>query len=125
LGAAALELIATLPRSKTLYVFPDPRDATLPIRNLDWAWVGIRKRAGMRELRIHDLRHSFASVGVAGGAGLLLIGKLLGHTHVATTSRYAHLADDPVKAAADRISGAVSAALSGKPGDLSQIRGAG
>jgi integrase len=125
MGAAALELIAALPRSKTPYVFPDPRDPTLPIRNLDWAWVGIRKRAGMPELRIHDLRHSFASVGVAGGAGLLLIGKLLGHTHVATTSRYAHLADDPVKAAADRISGAVSAALSGKPGDLSQIWGAG
>lgn len=116
LGAAALELLSKIDRTKSAYVFPDPRDPTMPIRNLDWAWVGIRKRAGMEELRIHDLRHSFASVGVAGGSGLFLVGKLLGHNHVATTSRYAHLHDDPLAAAAEKISGAVAAAFGGEAG---------
>lgn len=79
--------------------------------NLDWAWIRIRKRAGMDDLRIHELRHSFASAGLAGGEGLVLIGKLLGRSHISTTSRYAHLADDPLKAAADRISERVAMTL--------------
>lgn len=114
LGAAAQEVLAEVARTKSCYVFPDPRDPSLPMRNLDWFWVGIRKRAGLDDVRIHDLRHSFASVGVSGGSGLFLIGKLLGHSHVATTQRYAHLADDPVKAAADKISASVAAALRGE-----------
>lgn len=122
LGAAAQEVVSGIGRTKSRYVFPDPRDPDLPIRNLDWAWVGIRKRAGMHDLRIHDLRHSFASFAVAGGAGLYLVGKMLGHSHVATTSRYAHLADDPVKAAADKASRAVEAALSGRPADVKSMQ---
>lgn len=123
LGAAALELLSEVPRTNHTYVFPDPRDPDLPIRNLDWFWVGVRKRAGLDGLRIHDLRHSFASVGVAGGAGLFLIGKLLGHAHVATTSRYTHLHDDPLAAAADKISNSISAAMGGKPtADVKPIR---
>lgn len=126
LGAAALEILSKVDRTESPYVFPDPRDATMPIRNLDWAWVGIRKRAGMDELRIHDLRHSFASVGVAGGSGLYLVGKLLGHGHVATTSRYAHLHDDPLAAAAEKISGAVAAAFGGGAGaDVRSLNGGG
>ncbi len=113
LGSAALKLIEGLLANGSIYVFPDRRDPKRPIANLDWAWVGIRKRAGMEDLRIHDLRHSFASAGLAGGEGLQLIGKLLGHSHVSTTSRYAHLADDPVRAAADRISESVAASLAG------------
>lgn len=120
LGSAALKLIEGLRANGSLYVFPDRRDLKRPIGNLDWAWVGIRKRAGMEDLRIHDLRHSFASAGLAGGEGLHLIGKLLGHSHVSTTSRYAHLADDPVRAAADRISESVAAALAGWPDEEGQ-----
>lgn len=126
LGAAAMALLSEVAKAKSRYVFPDPRDASLPIRNLDWFWVGVRNRAGLEDLRIHDLRHSFASVGVAGGSGLFLIGKLLGHSHVATTQRYAHLADDPLKAAADKISGAVAAAMGGgEPADVEPLRGVG
>lgn len=113
LGSAALKLIEGLLANGSIYVFPDRKDPKRPIANLDWAWVGVRKRAGMEDLRIHDLRHSFASAGLAGGEGLQLIGKLLGHSHVSTTSRYAHLADDPVRAAADRISESVAASLAG------------
>ena len=64
-------------------------------------------------MRLHDLRHAFASEGAASGDSLLVIGKLLGHTQQATTQRYAHLADDPVKAAGARIAGRIAAALGG------------
>ena len=58
--------------------------------------------------RIHDLRHSFASGGLLVGEGLPMIGKLLGHNKVQTTARYAHLANDPLKAAANRIAGRIA-----------------
>ena len=123
LGAAAQEVLNGVEAADSPHVFPDPRDASRPTRNLDWAWAGIRKAAGLEDVRVHDLRHSFASMGVAGGSGLFLIGKLLGHAHVATTSRYAHLADDPLKDAADRISASISAAMEGKTGDLLPMKG--
>ena len=122
LGAAAQELLSKVVRTKSAYVFPDPRDATKPIRNLDWFWVGARKRAVLEDVRIHDLRHSFASVGVAGGSSLFLMGKLLGHAHVVTTSRYTHLADDPVRAAADRISETISGAMNGEDADIRRLK---
>jgi integrase len=124
LGAPAQQLIAGVARTASPYVFPDPRDASLPIRNLDWAWVGFRKRAGLEDVRIHDLRHSFASFAVSGGAALYLVSKVLGHAHVATTQRYAHLADDPVKAAADTVARRIAAALNGAAGEVDTMRGA-
>lgn len=111
LGVAAVELFAGLKPNGGKYLFPDRRRPDQPTANLDWAWVGIRRKAGLDDVRIHDLRHSFASAGLASGEGLPLIGKLLGHAHIATTSRYAHLADDPLKAAADRISRNVAETL--------------
>ena len=71
-------------------------------------WGRIRKRAGLDDVRLHDLRHSFASGGLLVGEGLPMIGKLLGHSQVQTTARYAHLADDPVKAAANRIASRIA-----------------
>ncbi len=64
--------------------------------------------AGIRNLRIHDLRHSFASGGLLVSEGLPTIGKLLGHNKVQTTARYVHLANDPVKSAANRISSRIT-----------------
>ena len=74
------------------------------LADLQTAWRRIRAQAGLHDVRIHDLRHSFASGGLLVGEGLPMIGKLLGHTQVQTTARYAHLAADPVRAAANRIS---------------------
>lgn len=74
-------------------------------------WQRVRARAGLKDARIHDLRHTFASTAVAAGQGLPMIGKLLGHTQVQTTARYAHLAADPVRAAADQIAKTIAAAL--------------
>lgn len=84
------------------------------LTDLQHPWRRIRVRAGMPELRIHDLRHSYASGALALGEGLPMIGKLLGHTQVQTTARYAHLANDPVKAAAGKVSDFIGKAVMGR-----------
>ena len=66
--------------------------------------------AGLTDARVHDLRHTYASILVSGGASLPLIGSLLGHTQAATTARYSHLFDDPLRAAAERVAAALQAA---------------
>ena len=68
-------------------------------------------------MRLHDLRHAFASVAASSGMGLPIIGKMLGHTQPATTARYAHLASDPVKAAAAAVAGKIAAAMAAGSGD--------
>ena len=73
------------------------------LASLHFPWGRIRRSAGLEDVRLHDLRHSFASGGLLIGEGLPMIGKLLGHSQVQTTARYAHLADNPVKTAANRI----------------------
>jgi integrase len=74
-----------------------------PLSDLQPFWQRVRARAGVKDVRIHDLRHTFASAAVASGQGLPMIGKLLGHTQVQTTARYAHLAAEPVKMAANAV----------------------
>ena len=69
----------------------------------------------MEGVRLHDLRHTFASMGVITGDAVPVIGKLLGHADMKTTARYAHADDNPVKAAARRISGSISGAMDGAP----------
>ena len=103
-GAAALALFETLPRlAENPYVFPGAK-AGGHLVGLPRIFERVRRRANLNDVRLHDLRHSFASAGAAGGLSLPLIGALLGHKDTKTTQRYAHLADDPLKAAADRIS---------------------
>lgn len=114
LGAAAMLLITEAPRVKgSPYVFPAPTDLEKPFGNVVKTWRPVRAAAGLDDVRLHDLRHSFASAGLASGQGLVLLGKLLGHADVKTTARYAHLADDPVRAAADRIASSISSAMEG------------
>jgi integrase len=109
------------------YVLP----GTVPgehLVGLPRVWERLRKRAKLSDVRLHDLRHSFASVGAASGDSLLVIGKLLGHRDAKTTSRYAHLTDDPLKAAADRISTNIALAMTRSPkegGMVLQIKRAG
>ena len=69
LGIAALELVAALKPNGSVYLFPDRRRPDQPIANMDWAWVCIRKKAALDDVRIHDLRHSFASARLASGEG--------------------------------------------------------
>jgi integrase len=83
------------------------------LSDLQHPWRRIRDRAGLNDVRIHDLRHSFASRALANGEGLTMIGKLLGHKTVQSTARYAHLADDPVRLAAMKTSGDLARDLDG------------
>jgi integrase len=85
-------------------------------------WRKIRQAAGLDDVRIHDLRHAFASVAASSGLGLPIIGKMLGHTQQATTQRYAHLASDPVKAAAAAVAERIAAAMSGSAAKVVALR---
>lgn len=120
LPPAALELLHGLgtPESGQGYVVRggNGSDASAPLVNLKDPWNHIRKAAGLDDVRLHDLRHSFASVAASGGMSLVLIGALLGHRNAATTARYAHLSDDPKKAAAEKISTHIKAAMAGGSG---------
>jgi integrase len=90
------------------WVFPG-RLADQPRENIKRAWDEIRKAAGIEDVRVHDLRHSYASILVSGGVSLPTIGALLGHTQPATTARYAHLHDDPLRAATEKVGAIVDA----------------
>jgi integrase len=81
-------------------------------------WRRIRKAAKLEDVRIHDLRHTFASVAIGMGENLPMIGKLLGHTQIATTQRYAHLADDPQKQAAERIGTVLANMMGAKSAEI-------
>jgi integrase len=132
LSAPALRLLKEIKEeSSSVYVFPGTDDK--PLQDIKRTWTSVCKKAGLVEsvpkkdrsgkplknkngeivtelvqnIRIHDLRHSFASILVSGGASLPLIGQMLGHTQVSTTQRYAHLYDDPLRKAAEMVSDAI------------------
>ena len=108
LGMPVLDLLAELPRvGDGEYVLPG-RFGRGHFVGLRYPWTRIRERAGLDDVRLHDLRHSFASVGAGGGLGLPVLGKLLGHRQASTTARYSHLADDPLRRAADQIAGEIA-----------------
>ena len=79
-----------------------------PLSNINQHWARLRARAGLEDVRIHDLRHSYASRALALGESLTMIGKLLGHVKVGTTARYAHLARDTEKVSATRVGDSIS-----------------
>lgn len=74
-----------------------------PVREIRRFWLKVQKDADLPDLHIHDLRHTFASLLVSGGASLEMIGKLLGHSQMQTTQRYAHLMDSPLRAGVDTV----------------------
>lgn len=79
--------------------------------DLQYPWRRIRLRAGLPDVRIHDLRHTYASNAVSSGMPIQMVGRLLGHTQLQTTMRYAHLADDPVRRAAEENAARLNLAL--------------
>ena len=111
LGTASIALLRRLDRKEGCpYVFPSDR-GNGHFTALQGIWEWLRSKADLNDVRLHDLRHSFASFAAAEGTSLLIIGRLLGHKKSSTTARYAHLADDPLKCAADRISNQISRVL--------------
>jgi integrase len=113
LPAPALAVLADLPRVEGNPFVIVGNVAGARLVNLEKPWRAIRAAAGLNDVRLHDLRHAFASVAASAGMGLPIIGKMLGHTQAATTHRYAHLASDPVKAAAATVAGKIADAMQG------------
>jgi integrase len=112
LNAPALAVLAGLDRLGS-YIVPGD-DPEKPRTDLKRPWEAVARRAGLDGVRLHDLRHTYASFGAGGGLGLPIIGKLLGHTQASTTQRYAHLDADPLRRASEAIGGRIAAALDGK-----------
>jgi integrase len=114
LNGPALAILDELPRiDGNPYLFPSlTRDEQHMVRVHD-AWDAIRTAAGLEDVRLHDLRHSHASIGVSAGASLPIVGRLLGHTVPQTTQRYAHVAPDPVREASELIGARIAAAMNG------------
>lgn len=115
LSQAAIDVLAATPRVGRYVIAGETagQKDERPRADLKRPWAAISERAGVGGLRIHDLRHTFASVGAASGLGLPVIGKLLGHASSETTERYAHLATDASRRAADAIAGQIAAAMHG------------
>ena len=111
LNAPALALLQELPQlENNSYVIAGDRNSAHLI-GIDKIWFRVRRNAGLSDVRLHDLRHSFASIGASGGLSLPVIGALLGHKHTATTARYAHLSADPLRAANEAVGARISAAM--------------
>jgi integrase len=111
LSAPVLEVLSNVPRlANNPYVICGDK-AGAALVNAQKPWRRIRRRAGLENVRLHDLRHSFASVAASGGLSLPVIGKLLGHAQAATTERYAHLAADPIRAANEAIGQRIAAMM--------------
>jgi len=96
------------------FVFP-ATSGTSHFQGIKRVWAAVRRFANLSDVRLHDLRHSFASIGVSSGDSLPVIGALLGHSNARTTQRYAHVSRDPVRKAAERIAQEMAAALSSNP----------
>ena len=104
-----MRLLTSLPRDEDNPWVIAGRKPGTHLTDLQHPWRRIRERAGLDDVRIHDLRHSFASRALALGESLPMIGKLLGHTQVQTTARYAHLANESVKASGSRVGDSIGA----------------
>ena len=118
LNAPAIAQLSKLARIGTYVIAGN--DPEKPRADLKRPWSAIAKRAELTDVRIHDLRHSFASAGISVGLGLPIVGKLLGHTQVQTTNRYAHLELDPLRRGAEFIGHQLATAM----GELATDSGA-
>lgn len=122
LGAAARELLSSLPRIEgNPHVFPGAKPGS-HLATVGRLWESVKTSAGLDDVRLHDLRHSVASALAIGGGSLLVIGAVLGHKDTRSTSRYAHLSDNPVKDAADRVSGEIAAWMSSAETPVTPIK---
>ena len=104
----AHRILGRQPRGQSAFVFPSPCKLGHP-RNCKFPmWKSIRRNAGIEDLRLHDLHHTFASHAVANGIPVPVVSRLLGHSNVRMTMRYANLADKETEAAAERIGTAMA-----------------
>lgn len=112
LTQAEMAILESLPRDAANPFIFQGHVSGRPFVGMAKFWQRIRKRAGLEDVRLHDLRHSFAAVAAGGGMSLPQIGKLLGHTQAQTTQRYAHIGQSPERAAKERVSNALARRMS-------------
>ena len=112
LNAQARRIIERQSRGERAFVFPSPRNADRPRGPELPLWYSVRREAGIEDVRLHDLRHSFASHAVMNGVPVPVVARLLGHANVKMTLRYAHLADKEIEAAAERVGAAIAQVIS-------------
>jgi integrase len=111
LSTATVAVLSNLPKVEcTPFIIAGAKPGEAR-HDLKRPWAMVRRAANLPGLRLHDLRHTFASYGAGGGLGLPIIGKLLGHSQASTTQRYAHLDADPVRRASEQIASTIEAAL--------------
>ena len=111
LNAGARRILEGQPKCGSPFVFPSPRDPARP-RGLDLPlWYRVRQEAGIEDVRLHDLRHTLASHAVMNGVPVPVVSRLLGHSNVRMTLRYAHLGDREIEAAAESIGQAIGAMM--------------
>ena len=113
LNGPAVEELEHLPRSASNPFVIQGKKAGAAMTDIDRPWRIVLHHAGLKGVRLHDLRHTFASVGAGASLGLPIVGKLLGHTQASTTARYAHLDSDPLRRASELIAGRIAASLDG------------
>jgi integrase len=114
---AAEEKAAKYRREVSPWVFP-ARYGNGPVIDVKHVWHAICRSAGITDLHLHDLRHAYASILASSGLSLPIIGRLLGHSQPSTTNRYAHLSDDPLRVATDRVGEIVTAAKTRQAGEV-------
>ena len=124
INAPALHILSNLPKEHGTDVVL-PGENGKPRADLKRPWMQVTRAAGLTGLRIHDLRHSNASIAAGAGISLHTIGGLLGHKQAQTTQRYAHLADDPLRRAAELVGSRITTAMSAsQPGEVTSLRAA-
>ena len=120
LSAPALQMLTEIQANADgEYVFAGRRSGQ-PLKDIKYAWARICKLADLKDFRIHDIRHTYASILASSGQSLHIIGELLGHTRPETTHRYAHIQDDALREATERVGAVVSSATS-VPAEIIEI----
>ena len=122
LSAPAIQLLSGLKATAgpSPYVFSGRNGG--PLTEIKTFWAGVCRKAELKGCRIHDLRHTYASILASAGLSLPIIGALLGHTQPNTTARYSHLFDDPLRKATERVGSVISSITSGQSGEVVSLR---
>ncbi len=108
LNTKARAVLGRQPRGTSPFVFPSPRDPSRPRSRYLALWYRVRREAGIEDVRLHDLRHTVASHAVMNGVPVPVVSRLLGHSNVRMTLRYAHLGDRDIENAAERVGRAIA-----------------
>ena len=118
IGALALAMLDGLPRTSEWVVFSTSPDKPLPTSTIEGSWSRLRRRAGIEDARLHDLRHTVGTFAGQAGANAFLVRDMLGHKTLAMTGRYVSRDADPLRALSDKVESRIAAAMAGGSGEV-------